>query len=1758
MTKRPVTRREAWGADVGSLIRIRRLAAGLTQQELADLAQVSLGTVRDLEQGRTRHPRGASVARLAGALGLNAARLQTLTQGTPEPAGPRAGQRPQVPGVQLKVLGPVEAWRAGVQVGLGEPRQRAVLALLALSPDVAVHRETLIDALWHENPPARAIQLLQTYVSRLRRALDPGRVPRDPDGLLVSAGTSYRLRVTAGQLDLLAFGQLVSHARAAAAAGEPGAACDACERALGLWRGEPAADVDALRGHPAAVQVSRARTAAVLEYAELADQAGRAERMLGHLAELAAREPLNEKACARLMLTLAATGQQAAALQAYEDLRRRLDEQLGVLPGPELARAHQRVLRQEVPVADAGTTTGRAGLAAAGFSQAGGVPGPPEPQQLAAEAIGPPTAEAMDTAVSADSTVRPPDDSWVAAVHAGEDDAEPIGTAVVIDASRVLTSAHIVVSADGTARGPLWVSFPKADGWPRRRVADVTVAYSPPVRDLAVLTLAEPVPAGVELAPLRSPRAADLAGRAWWAFGFADRDPVGDSASGVVGAALALGWVRLDTPSRYLVRPGFGGGGLWSPDYQAVVGVVGKAHGNGDGRAVSLHQADLCLPGHQLAALAGWSAEAAGEAALQQWGWTLARDPEEVRHWRPRARGVSIDSERGYRFRGRAAALDQIVAWLDRGEPDRRVLVITGSPGVGKSAVLGRIVTTADAAIRAALPPADTAVRASVGSVGCAVHAKAKTALEVAEEICRAASARLPGQTGDLAPAVREALDERGGGRFNVIIDALDEAASPAQARAIIDQVVLPLAETCSDAGAQVVVGTRRRDDGGDLLDRFGGALAALDLDAPEYFAAEDLAAYALACLQLAGDERPGNPYHDDSLAGPVADRIAAMAGRNFLIAGLIARSRGLHDSDPADPQRLAFSATVDAALAAYLERLSPVAGVPADRALTALAFAEAPGLPARLWQLAVEAIDGTRVSPEDLTRFARSSAANFLVEAGGEAAAGDHGPHGGVVYRLFHQGLNDALLRARSEVAARADDERAITLAFTRHGRHGRWKDAPEYLLRSLPGHAQAAGLADDLLCDNAYLLHADLRRLVQAADGAGSAAGRRRAQLLRLTPRAITAGPADRAALFSVTEALDDLGTSYRDGGWQAPYRALWASAKPRSERATLEGHQGWVIGVCPVTVAGKQLLASAGTDGTVRIWDPQTGEQRTMMEGHHGVVNGVCPVTVAGKELLASAGGDGTVRIWDPQTGRQRTMMEGDGGVLWSVCPVTVTGKELLASASEDGTVRIWDPQTGQQRTTLAGHQGGVWFVCPVTVAGKQLLASAGRDGTVRIWDPQTGQQRTTLKGHQREVNGVCPVTVAGKQLLASAGSDRTVRIWDPETGQMRTMLQGHQDSVWAVCPVTVAGKQLLASAGSDGTVRIWDLETGQERTMLEGHQDWVCAVCLVTVTGKQLLASGGDGGTVRIWDPETGQQRTTLEGRQGGVYSVCSLTVAGEELLASAGSDGTVRIWDPPTGQERITLEGHQDGVWAVCPLTVAGKQLLASAGTDGTVRIWDPQTGQQRTLLEGHQGSVWAVCPVTVAGEELLASAGSGGTVRIWDPETGQQRAMLESHRGGIRAVCPVTVAGKRLLASAGNDGMVRIWDPETGQQRTLLEGQGVLWAVCPVTVAGKELLASGGSDGTVRIWEPGTGQQRTVLEGHRVDVNDVCPVTVAGRQLLASAGDDGTVRIWDPETGACPLTVPTYYTGEAIAWVAGSLAIGLGAGILVIKPRAAG
>src|ERR1700678_1414778 len=249
-------------ARAAALLREYRRAAGLSQRRLAELAQVSIGVVRDLEQRHTSWLRAESVRRLADALVLDERRALEFVRAATDTAAERPGQGPGGE-FRLAVLGPVTAWRDGARIGLGPAGQRAVLGLLAVTPNVAVPRKTIIDALWGGDVPATAVHLVQVYVNRLRGLLDPGR-------LLTSAATSYELVAAGDQIDLMVFEAHASQATRAHTAGELGPACEAYARALGTWRAEPLADLEILHAHPAVVALRQRRSDLVLRYAEAA------------------------------------------------------------------------------------------------------------------------------------------------------------------------------------------------------------------------------------------------------------------------------------------------------------------------------------------------------------------------------------------------------------------------------------------------------------------------------------------------------------------------------------------------------------------------------------------------------------------------------------------------------------------------------------------------------------------------------------------------------------------------------------------------------------------------------------------------------------------------------------------------------------------------------------------------------------------------------------------------------------------------------------------------------------------------------------------------------------------------------------------------------------------------------------------------------------------------------------------------------------------------------------------------------------------------------------------------------------------------------------------------------------------------------------------------------------------------------------------------------------------------------------------------
>jgi DNA-binding SARP family transcriptional activator/tetratricopeptide (TPR) repeat protein/DNA-binding XRE family transcriptional regulator len=355
----------------GSLVRMYRHEAGLTQRELAGRAGLSVGALRDFEQSRRRRPRPQSLAALGIALGLDAEQTAGLVRAAtlprprhdevPEPWPAQEGfaRTTNLSGLWLSALGPLEAWGDGAPLSLGPPARRAVLALLLMDPGVLVRQDTIIDVLWGASPPRTAVGLVQAHVSRIRRLLKSHDGSGGNEGVIHSVRGAYRLSLSGDQVDLLVFRDLAARAAAARAGGDDMTAVECYEDAVSLWRGEPFADVDVLSGHPGITALSQELAGVLLRYAEVACALGQHDRVLPRLQALAEAEPLNESVHARLMIALAGCGQQAAAIRVHEDMRARLDRELGLSPGEELAEAHVRVLRQDIGAGNRGRALAR-------------------------------------------------------------------------------------------------------------------------------------------------------------------------------------------------------------------------------------------------------------------------------------------------------------------------------------------------------------------------------------------------------------------------------------------------------------------------------------------------------------------------------------------------------------------------------------------------------------------------------------------------------------------------------------------------------------------------------------------------------------------------------------------------------------------------------------------------------------------------------------------------------------------------------------------------------------------------------------------------------------------------------------------------------------------------------------------------------------------------------------------------------------------------------------------------------------------------------------------------------------------------------------------------------------------------------------------------------------------------------------------------------------------------------------------------------
>ncbi|MFE0179035.1 BTAD domain-containing putative transcriptional regulator [Streptomyces sp. NPDC059002] len=249
------------------------------------------------------------------------------------------GEYPEVRTSRFSVLGPVRAWHGTVQLNTGSPMQRALLAALLLRDGRTATASELIDALWGDEPPSQALAAVRTYASRLRKVL--------PAGVLLSESGGYAVRVAEGALDLTVAEDLWAAAEKARGVGDLCRARSLVNKALGLWDGEPLANVPGPYADTQRTRLEEWQLQLVESRLDMDLEQGCHAEAVSELTALTAAHPLRERLRELLMLALYRSGRQAEALAVYADTRRLLADELGVDPRPGLKELQQRILQAD-------------------------------------------------------------------------------------------------------------------------------------------------------------------------------------------------------------------------------------------------------------------------------------------------------------------------------------------------------------------------------------------------------------------------------------------------------------------------------------------------------------------------------------------------------------------------------------------------------------------------------------------------------------------------------------------------------------------------------------------------------------------------------------------------------------------------------------------------------------------------------------------------------------------------------------------------------------------------------------------------------------------------------------------------------------------------------------------------------------------------------------------------------------------------------------------------------------------------------------------------------------------------------------------------------------------------------------------------------------------------------------------------------------------------------------------------------------------
>lgn len=592
------------------------------------------------------------------------------------------------------------------------------------------------------------------------------------------------------------------------------------------------------------------------------------------------------------------------------------------------------------------------------------------------------------------------------------------------------------------------------------------------------------------------------------------------------------------------------------------------------------------------------------------------------------------------------------------------------------------------------------------------------------------------------------------------------------------------------------------------------------------------------------------------------------------------------------------------------------------------------------------------------------------------------------------------------------------------------------------------------------------------------------------------------------------------------------IWLyDAETCQEVAMLTGYTSGVQNV--VFSPDSSTLASASWDGTVRLWDVDTGSHIKTFDGIFGGTLGfdssIAFSPDGGNLAIASHSG---VRLWDVDTGENTLTLTTDG-IRDVRCVVFNHKGSILASASASAShvihvggsrakeanlnnfIHLWDVATGKHLKTLA-HTGHTHDIHRVGFSPNGDTLASASSNEIHLWDVATGKKAKSFKRRKDSIRSIA-FSSDGRTLTIAGADNNTIRLWDERTGKRAfwetiigmwpKTLKGHRNSVNSIA--FSSDGNTIASATSE-EIRLWDAHTGKHTKTIEGHTSWVSSVAFNPNGGT--IASAELSGTISLWETHTGKRAEVLNRHTAGVNQIVFSPDGG--TLASASSDKTVQLWDASIrenslwesffGKRNKVLRGHTRAVTSVA-FNPSG-DMLASASWDSTIRLWNARNGKHIKTVRGHTFGVRSVA--FSPDGRTLASGGDNNTVLLWDVLTGEHIKTLNGHTQSVRRIV-FGPDGSTLASASGVDYTIRLWDTVSGATTKTLHTPEPRYIV--FSPDGGTLASS--SEHMIRLWDVATGTPLQLLTGHTNSISSLA-FTPDGK-TLASGGWDGTVLLWD-------------------------------------------